>query len=87
MPTDVGKFASGRSIGRPDYGGLVGDLVNAAANYAPSAAGGHATAVHQTRRHFLGPDKPYLDWINARETGRKPAPGRTKSINRSLYMS
>ncbi|AQS60268.1 replication protein [Desulforamulus ferrireducens] len=80
--------------------GLVGDLVNAAANYAAECRRqGTQQRYIKHAATFLGPDKPYLDWIKPPQDGQKSrSDDRTdnladnrqdekKALIRSLYMS
>jgi hypothetical protein len=72
--------------------GLVGDLVNAAANYAAECRRqGTQQRYIKHAATFLGPDKPYLDWINAPRDGQENRPvnrqDEKKELIRSLYMS
>lgn len=73
--------------------GLVRDLVNAAANYANECQR-HGTQQRYIKHAstFLGPDKPYLDWINPPAAGavtvnQSNSQQDKKKLIQSLYMS
>jgi len=77
---------------------LVRDLVNAAANYADECQRqGTQPRYIKHAATFLGPDKPYLDWVkpSAAETGVKYPltnlpKGQTdekRKLIKSLYLS
>jgi len=65
---------------------LVGDLVDAAKNYARECQRqGTQQRYIKHAATFLGPDKPYLDWINAPQSNIQQ--DKKKELIRSLYMS
>lgn len=72
--------------------GLVRDLVDAAKNYAAECQRqGTQQRYIKHAATFLGPDKPYLDWIKAPQDGQESWPDtrqdEKKELIRSLYMS
>ncbi len=68
--------------------GLVRDLVNAAYNYANECK--RQNTQQRYIKHaatFLGPDKPYLDWINPPADEASNQSNEKKKLIQSLYMS
>lgn len=72
--------------------GLAEDLVDAAKNYAGECRRqGTQQRYIKLAATFLGPDKPYLDWVKAPHDGKEGRPDagsdEKKDLIRSLYMS